>query len=77
LKFSRASIALIALGIILVILAPVWKWAMFYALDRKTSQNVTGYDKIKNREGYSILLPMGTREQAYPIWDTIRERRAI
>lgn len=68
-KFSRASIALIALGIILVILAPVWKWAMFYALDRKTSQNVTGYDKIKNREGYSILLPMGTREQAYPIWD--------
>jgi hypothetical protein len=41
----------------------------FFALNRKSSKNVSGYDKIKSREGYSILFPMGTQEKTYPVWD--------
>jgi len=45
------------------------KFENYYALDRKTSKNVPSHKSNRNRKGYSILLPVGTKKSTYEMWD--------
>lgn len=40
-----------------------------FALDRKTSENVTSnLASVRNRRGWYPILPIGAEQKAYPIW---------
>lgn len=48
----------------------VVSWDKFYALNRKTSENVSGHNSDVNRTGYYIMLPMGVdKKKVYQMWD--------
>ncbi len=40
----------------------------YYALDRKTSENVHGHGSDADRSGYYPILPVGTKKITYDIW---------
>ncbi|MFH1148975.1 MAG: porin PorA family protein [Actinomycetota bacterium] len=41
----------------------------FFAMDRRTNENVAGHGSNVDRTGYSVLLPFGTEKKSYPYWD--------
>lgn len=41
----------------------------FFALDRKTSENVPGHGSDTDRKGYYPLLPIGAQKITYQLWD--------
>jgi hypothetical protein len=41
---------------------------MYYALDRKTSENVADHGSDANRTGWYPILPIGAKKQTYPMW---------
>jgi hypothetical protein len=41
---------------------------MYYALDRKTSENVPGHGSDVNRTGWYPLLPIGAQKKTYQLW---------
>jgi hypothetical protein len=44
-------------------------WEKFYAMDRKTAENVPGNNSDMDREGYFLLYGFGVKQESYPIWD--------
>jgi hypothetical protein len=45
------------------------EWTRYFALDRKSSQNVSGHNSDADRNGYYVMLPMGTDKKTYEMWD--------
>ncbi len=49
-------------------------WSRYYAIDRRTSENIQGPADIRNLEGYRdrtgfyLMLPLGTRKKSYPMY---------
>lgn len=44
-------------------------YSEYYAMDRKTAQNVAGNNSDMDRKGWRLMLPMGTEKKGYPMWD--------
>jgi hypothetical protein len=45
------------------------RWTRYYAVDRKSSENIAGHNSDMSRQGYYIMLPMGTKKTPYQLWD--------